>query len=86
MCVAVVGAALVLLTVPVSAEPDGPEPGVAPLPWFWEMASDLWSGLVALWAPESEEALSAPSVPDTLSAGQCELGCGEQSHDIDPNG
>ena len=86
MCVAVVGAALVLLTAPVSAEAQVPRPEVASLEDIWEVVSDFWSSLFTLLAPFTEAnspaPIDRPSTPEVL----CSVGCGERGVEIDPNG
>lgn len=85
VCAAVVCLALVLVAVPLRAEVEATGPEVTALDAAWEMLSDLWSGLSALWAPATEEAVTAPG-PPTSTAASCGLACTERGDDIDPNG
>lgn len=85
VCAAAVCIVLVLVTVPAGAEPEATQPKVAPLAAVWEVVSELWGDVAALWAPDTEEAPAAPGKPTSSSLEPCGV-CTARGDDIDPNG
>lgn len=84
VCVAVLGLALTLASVPAGAQAEATTE-LAPWAGLWERVSDLWRSLSSFWAPQAEEAVAAPVEPAGSLQG-CTLSCGARGDDIDPNG